>query len=59
MLLLVSFVLSDSSCEQHKESEDYKMKNYCPQRDSNPLSLAILDWRANRLSYRVRSDCGH
>ena len=37
MLPLISFLLADSSCEPREESENYKMKNSCPQRDSNPL----------------------
>ena len=41
-------------CVGHaKKIENYKMKNSCPKRDSNPLSLALLDWRSNRLCYRV------
>ena len=40
MSWLISFVLADSSCEPNEESEDYNVKNSCPQKDSNPLSLA-------------------
>ena len=39
MSWLISFVLADSNCEPHEESENYKMKNSCQQRDSNPLRL--------------------
>ena len=49
MSWLISFVLTDSSCEPCEGCENYKMKNSCPQRDSIPISLAYLtgtltDW---------------
>ena len=34
MSWLISFVLADSNCEPHEESENYKIRNSCPQRDS-------------------------
>ena len=41
MSRLISFVLSDLRCQPREESENYKMKNSCPQQDLNPLSLAL------------------
>ena len=46
---LISFVLTCLRCQPREESENYKMKNSCPQRDSNPLPLvyksgALTDW---------------
>ena len=51
MTRFTSFVLADSSCRPHEETENHKMKKSCLQRDSNPLSLKFhfLDWRSNRL----------
>ena len=60
MSRLISFVLADSSCEPREESENYKLTNSCPQRDSNPLSpiSRLLDWRSNR-PLTGRSDYRH
>ena len=37
MSRLISFVLAYSSCDSREESENYKMKNSCPQFYSIPL----------------------
>ena len=48
MSRFLSFVLADSSCLPCEKNENYKTKNYCPQRDLNPLPLVtLLDWRCN------------
>ena len=39
MSRLISFVLADSNFLQRQESDNYKMKNSCPKRYSNPLPL--------------------
>ena len=36
---LISFELTDLRCQPREESENYKMKNSCPQRDWNPSNL--------------------
>ena len=34
---LISFVIALSSCDTREERDNYKIKNSCPQWDSNPL----------------------
>ena len=45
---LISFVLAEPSCGARKESENYKMKNSCPEWDSIPL-----DWCFHQLFHRT------
>ena len=40
MSWLISIILADSSCQAREKSENYKMKNSCPQLYSNKLPLA-------------------
>ena len=51
MSRLISFVLADSFCEPREKSENYKMKNSCPQRE--PTTFCFLDWRSSRLCHRI------
>ena len=55
MSRLISFVSPDSSCEPRDESKNFKMKNSCPQRDSNPLTKLAL----YPTELWVPSDCRH
>ena len=57
MSRLISFVLTESNCEQREESENYEMKTSYPQWDLEPTFSRLLDWRSNLLCYQVRSDC--
>ena len=41
----ISFVLADSSYALYEESENYKMKNSCPHRDSNLIYLTLKGHR--------------
>ena len=56
MYITVHFIciLADASCEASEESENYRMKNSCPQWDSNPLPK--LRARSLSLSLRLNTD---
>ena len=53
MSWLITFAWDYSSCEERGLSENYKMKNSCPQWDSNPVPSA---YEASALTIATRSD---